>query len=847
MKNKPLLFLALLFVFGFTLAANAAVTTTRDDKGVWFIKGDASDAMYDVFEAMGYAAATDRLWQAETFRRAARGTLAEILGPDYLGQDTLIRMTGYSSAELTAGYTALDADTREMIDGYVAGFNRRISEVSANPALLPFEFHALARQLGLPILPPAPWTPEDVLAWEALMLRQFDPEAQTQGQLKNAALLQYLTTVFGQTQGMGMFNDLRWTNDPAAVTYIPKSEAMTGAMGATVSAGTAAMAPVMPWTDLQDVAQELEKQWADRRQKLEKINAYAAMGSYAWVISGDKTATRRPILYSGPQMGFSTPAIISEGSIDVGDLKISGMAIVGLPGIVIGRTPHHAWSMQVGHAHTVDYYFEPGPTLVPPGYYTSRQETIAVAGAAPVTLTVYRSPHGPVVNPANFNPATYDAAADGPIVAWRYSHWEKEFGTVTAFLGLAQAKSMDEFGSALRDVGVSQHFCYADRQGNIAYFMSGMDPVRPTVYGNGQPVDWRFPQGMFGAQAEWGADLKPLSSDRNTGRGFYAGWNNKTSADYENSANNPSYYFGPFHRAHVLDEYLSAHDDLTFEQVRDLAANIAATDSFGNGGNPWAFVEADFRAAVAANPTNARTSALAIMDGFDGHFPAGGQASWTTGPDRADAWMLADAWIRAALDLTFLDELGSFGDEYDFNNMKWKNPTVLFNVMLHALAGDAASVRNNYDWFRNGLDAEAPQTADAVIAAALDEALAGLGSRPWGIGQRGEIEFNHAMFDNPPLALNPLHTMPFASRSTYAHCVEMGKIGPVRIESMFPLGQSGNILAGTQGEPIFDANFFSMTPVYDFFAHRDFPVFVETEAERDCDDDSCFINTLLMK
>jgi penicillin amidase len=39
-------------------------------------------------------------------------------------------------------------------------------------------------------------------------------------------------------------------------------------------------------------------------------------------------------------------------------LNVSGMHIAGLPCIVIGRTPHHAWSMQVGHAHTVDYYME---------------------------------------------------------------------------------------------------------------------------------------------------------------------------------------------------------------------------------------------------------------------------------------------------------------------------------------------------------------------------------------------------------------------------------------------------------------------------------------------------------
>jgi hypothetical protein len=42
---------------------------------------------------------------------------------------------------------------------------------------------------------------------------------------------------------------------------------------------------------------------------------------------------------------------------------------------------------------------------------------------------------------------------------------------------------------------------------------------------------------------------------------------------------------------------------------------------------------------------------------------------------------------------------------------------------------------------------------------------------------------------------------------------------------MFPLGQSGTILMDAQGAPVFDENFFSMAPVYDAFAPRDFPLF----------------------
>jgi len=405
-----LLVILLAVVIALPATSVAEVTTTRDDKGVWFIKGHESDSIYDVFKEMGYAVATDRLWQMEKFRRSANGTLAEILGPGednkFLNQDILVRVTGYSDTELSEGFDALDAETREMIQGYVDGVNQRIDEVSADLTQLPFEFHALGQKLGLagPLVPDQ-WTPEDILAWEAALLRQFDPGAQSRGQLDNARLIGYLQTAFGNNLGMQMFNDLRWKNDADAQTYIP--EANTNTAEAAEAANQSAAEPrkiantqsdsnkvaraSMNPQKMGDAADDL---WTERVDTLKQINAYVQMGSYAWVVGKEKTATGRPIIYSGPQMGFSVPSIVMEGSIEAAGLNISGMAIPGLPGIVIGRTPHHAWSMQVGHAHTVDYYFE-----TPADVTFHRTETIKVAGQENVDYPVFRSDHGPIISP----------------------------------------------------------------------------------------------------------------------------------------------------------------------------------------------------------------------------------------------------------------------------------------------------------------------------------------------------------------------------------------------------------------------------------------------------------------
>ena len=162
--------------------------------------------------------------------------------------------------------------------------------------------------------------------------------------------------------------------------------------------------------------------------------------------------------------------------------------------------------------------------------------------------------------------------------------------------------------------------------------------------------------------------------------------------------------------------------------------------------------------------------------------------------------------ISTQLKMTFADEIGM--DE---------NRVLLFNVLLHGLSGYPTSITNLYNWFENKTDPSAPQTANSIIVAAVDKTLTELGEQPWGTAKRGQITYTHEM-------LGPLHALPTSSRSTYAHCVEMGAKGPVRIESMLPLGQSGTILMDATGKPLFDPNFFSMSPVYDSFQHRQFPL-----------------------
>ncbi len=778
------------------LAQDDPVTTTRDGRGVWFIEGGD---LYDVFEAMGYAVATDRMFQLDLYRRTANGRLSELLGPSQLSTDIGLRLFSYSDAELTQMFEALSPETQTAVQAYVAGINRRLAEYPTNWFLMPHEYWILSFQsvfqLGGGSVLPAPWTVNDVLHWMVTLTRFFDPEgdfaSDNFGQLDNYVLLQTLGAVYPQ-EYLAMFTDLRWINDPGALTYIPaaaaKSESASKPMFPTLEAGS------LP--DLSGAAANLRARANQIESNLEAINANVKMGSYAWAVSGDKTESGNPIVYSGPQMGFETPSIVVEGSIRGGGLEVSGMTVPGIPFIIIGRTPHHAWSMQVGHAHTVDFNLE-----APQSVSFDRFETIRVRGGADVTIPIFRSPHGPVIEPFPYNPTNPPPV----IVSWAYAHRGREVKSLDAFFQIARAESIAEFDAGIEQVAVSQHFTYADRDGNIAYWMAGFDPIRAAG------VDPRFPS-IGDGTTEWTGERRARIHDSNPAEGYYGGWNNKGSVDYVNATNNYSYYFGPAHRAHVIDEYLSATDDLTYEQVRDLALDIATTDSFGGGGNTWSFVADAFSAAVAADPTDSRTAAVAMLDAWDGHFVAGGPAEWRMGMQRADAWVLQDAWIKEVLRLTFEDEFQMAGLSYASQPM-----SVNFNVLLRALAGAQASLPTYYNWFQDKSGSGKPETANGIIVLALDNVLASIGLGPYN-ASRGEIVYRHPIFGE-------FWRTPFSSRSTYAHCVEYDGNGPARIESMFPLGESGALYFRGTTTPTFDPNYFSMIPHYDPFLPRPFPLF----------------------
>ena len=759
-----------------TLNVNGeAVKIYRDDFGIPHIFAETNRGL---FEAYGYTVAQDRLWQLELNRRAARGRLAEIFGPSTVNADRAARVVGYTDSELDAQFAQLTAEEQEIFDAYLAGINRYIGEVALSPLTkLPFEFHALG-------FFPQPWTRRDSAAFGAFMVRRFGEIGGRE--LTNLSVLDSLITAHGPVNGFAIFNDVRWINDPDSPVTVPTS----GAIGKRQKPSSLSSAQLKILG-----ASKLEVSEDDAKTIWQSLGVPTKLGSYAWVVSGARSASGFPMLYGGPQMGFSVPEVLHEVQLNGGNgFNVAGMAFAGVPPVLIGRNDHIAWTSTTATGDNLDHYIEttcnagagPGSGYIFNGACTpfqARLETINVRGASPVLLTVLRSVHGPVVGSSGTN-----------LITQKRAHWQRELESVHAFFGFNRARNIQNFEAAVKLIPTSHNFLYADKTGNIAYWQAGQVPVRPAGF------DARLPFPGNGS-AEWPGGILPIPTSINPTQGYLANWNNKPSVDYDNADNQ---VFGKQFRNLELDDRL-ATGTISLEDMRDIPKDIARVKALGREARflkPYLIMA--LNNVPSAHPL--RAQAKAIVEAWDGNAFSDAITSNTLQPGE----VIFSLWLSLMLINTYQDELGSRVSEASSN--------MLIHSLDFALTGQSG-VPPSRDYF-NGVDSK------AVISATFDQTLTilaeeeGINPASW-TAIRGSITFTHPL-------LGVVATVPNSNRSTYGQIVVVGK-PRITGESIFTLGQSGFLQLVLPSSFSFDPHFFDQLPLYRNFEHKPMRFFKNTQ------------------
>ena len=722
----------------------------RDAYGIPHIYAPNQDAL---FYAYGYAVAQDRLWQLDVYRRTARGTLAEVMGPQALPSDRHARTYGYTEAEYAALFAGLPVEIQDIILAYRDGVNAYMARVRADPdRLLPWEYW----QLGYV---PEPWEAVDTLAVGRFMANRFGASGGRELQLQ--AVLQYLVGAYGEAAGEAMFEDLYWLNDPDAPASAPEAHLTTASIP---------RAP-LALPDVAQVASRVARLDEAARAVWDAYGVPLTLGSYAWAVAPSRSADGHAWLYGGPQMGFETPDVVHEVQLTGGDgLNVLGVGFAGVPLPMIGHNEWLAWTMTSGMGDNGDVYVEELHPADPEQYWSegawqvmiTRTETIEVAGrTTPVIEVVRRTVHGPVIALDEANDLAYSL---------RQAQWMQEQRIFAGLLAMLRARDLSEFRVGVESFWVSNHIIYADRAGHIAYWQAGAIPIRP----DGRHVG-RLPWRGDGSE-EWDGAWRALPHVVDPPEGYVANWNNKASTDFENG---DGARLGKQDRVLEILDLLAGDDSVTRDDMRAMAVRIASVKLFGN---ETRYLRDDLLAAIAAEASDdlRLQEAANRLAAWDGHAVADAVADTHFLPEE-QIW---STWLTNAQLAVFGDELGSYWEETDLN------------TLLHALDGAASGVPPARDYV-DQVHTAPIEGADEILVQALDATLDALTVRygtsdmaAW-LAPRPMLDFVH------PLGL-ALGRAPLSNRASYAQVIALS--APIVAENIVPLGQSAFVARdGTPG------------------------------------------------
>ncbi|MDH7512167.1 MAG: penicillin acylase family protein [Clostridiales bacterium] len=374
----------------------------------------------DLFFAVGYIHAQDRMWQMELFRRVGFGRLSEIFGSQTVESDRYLRNLGFRDAALR-DYENLSADVKEALVAYSDGVNAWMSERKID---WPPEFLLLRHR-------PEPWGVLDSLVIKEIQALTLCTDYPSE--LARAKLVKKV----GREKALQILEE-----------------------------------------DIEDIPVESETQAFSVGQLARSSFSSAALGSNNWVVAGSRTESGRPLLANDPHLDISLPPIWYEIHLNSPGFDVVGVSFPGEPLVVIGHNAAIAWGVTNSGVDVQDVYIEKldesrdsyfdGDGWKP---LLKKEETIRVKGRKdPEKMDVLWTARGPLLSSAETEDGTFYS------LRWTIQEGGRIFESLYL---LNKARNWEEFCRAMELWDVpSQNFVYADVAGNIGYYLSGRIPLR---------------------------------------------------------------------------------------------------------------------------------------------------------------------------------------------------------------------------------------------------------------------------------------------------------------------------------------------------------------------------------
>jgi penicillin amidase len=458
----------------------APVQVRWDERGVPHIQAKNET---DLYRALGFLHAQDRLFQMELMRRLAKGELSEILGPKLLETDKLFRTLGLRvQAEARVRIINSRHPSWPALQAYLDGINE-FQETRP----LPIEFEILG------IRNPLPYSAEDTLAVTGYLAYSFAAALRTE------PVLTYVRDRLGPDY-LRIF-DVDW--NPLGV--LSPQARLLGQAGPKSSTKPNAKhsdklgaQPTLPSLPPQFAAlskadwQTLARVGEVSQQALELAGVPLMEGSNAWAISGQRTASGKPMLAGDPHIAFSLPAVWWEAHLSVPASNESpGFELYGhfqalSPYALLGHNKQFGWSLTMFQNDDMDMIaLRPNPANPRQVWYRGqwtdlglRREVIEVKGAEPETLEVPQSPYGPIINAA-FADTLGTSSSATPIALW-WIFYEAENPIIEAFYELNRADTLAkarQAASKLHAPGLN--IVWANAAGDIGWWAAAKLVQRP--------------------------------------------------------------------------------------------------------------------------------------------------------------------------------------------------------------------------------------------------------------------------------------------------------------------------------------------------------------------------------
>ena len=388
----------------------------------------------DMFKVAGYIGARDRLFQMSFMKYAYKGHLSLVLNDTLVAEDTFLRTLGFEKiAKKTLA--KVPPSTLQHLQDTCFGINAYIQTLA--PSEFPLEF----KLIGIDKLPI--FEPLDIVALSTMMAWEL------QGGWDSELFF-------------GAINEQLGPEYLAEILPSYKEEYVRIASNNVLLKSYQQFA-----SDTKDL------------RNLFKTDRHG-YGSNAWAVSGNKTASGKPLLANDPHLAYNQPPWWYEIRLKSDNFNFGGYGLYGFPLPVIGHNEHIGWGFTNVMTDDMDFYIE-SLNENQTQYYVDgewrdliiEEEEIMLKSGESRTIIIRSTHRGPIVS--DIHP---DAKGQSKAISFKWTEYDA-FDETTALFMLAQASNWEEFSEASKLFGApGQNWTYADKEGNIGWRPSSKIPIR---------------------------------------------------------------------------------------------------------------------------------------------------------------------------------------------------------------------------------------------------------------------------------------------------------------------------------------------------------------------------------